>query len=57
MAAEHHVDRKTVRKYLDQEDFNAPPPPPAAPKALREEISSSISGDQGLSFGRQVDLS
>ena len=56
VAAKHHVDRKTVRKYLDREDFNAPPPP-AAPKALREEISGSISGDQGLSFGRQVDLS
>lgn len=22
-----YPDRKTVRKYLDQEDFNAPPPP------------------------------
>ena len=28
VAAKHHVDRKTVRKYLDREDFNAPPPRP-----------------------------
>ena len=34
IAAKHHVDRKTVRKYLDQENFNAPPPP-AASRALR----------------------
>ena len=52
IAAKHHVDRKTVRKYLDQEDFNAPPPP-AAPKALRwpklepyrKEIDEWLEGD------------
>lgn len=53
VAAKHHVDRKTVRKYLDREDFNAPPPP-AAPKALRwpklepyrKEIDEWLEGDR-----------
>ena len=53
IAAKHHVDRKTVRKYLDQENFNAPPPP-AASRALRwpklepyrKEIDEWLEGDR-----------
>ena len=34
IAREMHLDRRTVSKYLDQEDFNPPPPKPLSPPNL-----------------------
>ena len=34
IAREMHLDRRTVSKYLDQEDFNPPPPKPLGPPNL-----------------------